>query len=90
MPKKYILFTDDEFEDMMNGREIEHPLEDGTVLYFMSDEHFKQQVRPSIPLCHRCRGVSHTYIPFKVTIHTGHVLDVVFNFCPECGRDLRS
>ena len=43
MSKKYILFTDDEFEDMMNGREIEHPLEDGTILYFMSEEHFKQQ-----------------------------------------------
>jgi hypothetical protein len=28
---------------MMNGREIEHPLEDGTILYFMSEEHFKQQ-----------------------------------------------
>ena len=41
--KHYILFTDDEFEDMMNGREIEVPINDELTVYCMSEEHFKQQ-----------------------------------------------
>ena len=41
--KRYILFTDEEFEDMMNGREIEIPINDELTVYCMSDEHFRQQ-----------------------------------------------
>lgn len=41
--KHYILFTDDEFEDMMNGREIEVKVDDKLTVYCMSEEHFKQQ-----------------------------------------------
>lgn len=45
MSKHYILFTDDEFADMMNGEEIEYPLESGKILYFMSEEEFKRKNR---------------------------------------------
>ena len=41
LAKKYILFTDEELDDLRGGREIEHPNEDGSVLYFMHEEHFK-------------------------------------------------
>lgn len=41
--KHYILFTDDEFEDMMNGREIEVKVDDKLTVYCMSEEHFRQQ-----------------------------------------------
>ena len=39
--KCYILFTQEEIEDMLNGREIELQLR-GETLYFMCKEHFAQ------------------------------------------------
>ena len=39
--KRYILFTDEELDDMIHGCEIEHRV-DGKTLYFMSKEHFAQ------------------------------------------------
>lgn len=40
--KRIILFTLEEIEDMLNGREIELRTSSGEVLYFMSKEHFAQ------------------------------------------------
>ena len=46
--KRYILFTLEELEDLINGCEIEHPTSGGEILYFMNKEHFAQMagVRP--------------------------------------------
>ena len=40
--KRYVLFTQEELEDMLNGREIEHFLScsNGEPIYFMCKEHF--------------------------------------------------
>ena len=38
--------------------------------------------------CDRCRGAVHTSDPFKV-FNGNRDVYVSFNFCPECGRDLR-
>ena len=46
--KKYILFTDEELHDMLNGREVEHHTSDNCVLYFMSKEHFSKLADESI------------------------------------------
>lgn len=40
--KRYILFTLEELEDLINGHEIEHPTSGGEVLYFMNKGHFAQ------------------------------------------------
>ena len=39
--KRYVLFTDEELDDMIHGCEIEHCV-DGEVLYFMAEGHFAQ------------------------------------------------
>lgn len=46
--KRYILFTLEELEDLINGYEIEHPMSGGEVLCFMNKEHFAKMadVRP--------------------------------------------
>ena len=40
MSKTYILFTEEELNDLRDGREIEYNPENGTALYFMSKEHY--------------------------------------------------
>ena len=52
--KRYILFTETELDDMIHGREIEHRVSNGEVLYFMSKEHFAQSA-----------GVNDTYEEMK-------------------------
>ena len=42
-----------------------------------------------IRTCDRCRGAVHTSDPFKV-FNGNRDVYVTFNFCPVCGRDLRS
>ena len=39
--------------------------------------------------CEYCRGRAHTSKPFKVTTQLGRSVAVVFNFCPQCGADMR-
>lgn len=39
--------------------------------------------------CKYCRGTAYTKEPFEVTTHMGAKHEVVFNFCPVCGSDLR-
>lgn len=41
--KRYILFTDEELDDMIHGCEVELHVH-GETLYFMSKEHFSQSV----------------------------------------------
>ena len=38
--KRYILFTDEDLKDLVNGREVKLRTSDNEVLYFMSKEHF--------------------------------------------------
>ena len=40
--KRYILFTDEELDDMIHGRELELRV-GGETLYFMAEGHFTQQ-----------------------------------------------
>ena len=40
--KRFILFTDEELDEMIHGHEIEHRVGEQT-MYFMSKEHFAQQ-----------------------------------------------
>lgn len=42
-----------------------------------------------IRCCDKCRGISYTDKPFKVTTQLGYDVEAIFNFCPVCGRDLR-
>ena len=41
-------------------------------------------------LCSYCLGVSYTDKPFKVITQMGREVEVQFNFCPYCGRKLRT
>lgn len=38
--------------------------------------------------CGYCRGASRTEEPFTVITRKGRKVNVVFNFCPRCGRQL--
>lgn len=38
--KRYILFTEEELDDMIHGEEIHHQLPSGETVYFMCKEHF--------------------------------------------------
>lgn len=40
MPKHYVLFTDNDLDEMKNGKEIKQTIKNGEVLYFMSSKHF--------------------------------------------------
>lgn len=39
--------------------------------------------------CEFCNGCSHTNEPFSVTTQMGRTVETPFNFCPNCGRDMR-
>ena len=39
--------------------------------------------------CVYCRGTSYTDKPFKVVTQMRREVEVVFNFCPNCGADMR-
>lgn len=39
--------------------------------------------------CKYCRGVIYTDKPFVVVTQMGMKVEVQFNFCPNCGADLR-
>lgn len=39
--------------------------------------------------CVFCRGASHTEKPFKVITQMGREVETPFNFCPNCGADMR-
>lgn len=39
--------------------------------------------------CKYCRGVAYTDKPFVVVTQMGMKVEVQFNFCPNCGADLR-
>lgn len=43
--KEYILFTDEELDDLVHGGEVKVRMRNGEVLYFMAKEHFDQLVR---------------------------------------------
>ncbi len=38
--------------------------------------------------CEYCRDCGFTEEPFTVIVRRGRVRDVIFNFCPFCGRSL--
>lgn len=38
--KHYVLFTEEELDDMIHGEEIEHRFSTGETIYFMCKEHF--------------------------------------------------
>ncbi len=38
--------------------------------------------------CEYCRGCVYSDIPFPVITSRGNVRNVIFNFCPFCGRNL--
>ncbi len=38
--------------------------------------------------CKYCHGVYRTDKPFKVITQMGRTVEVVFNYCPFCGRPL--
>ena len=40
--------------------------------------------------CEHCRGTKWTPNTFRVITQGGTALDVVFNFCPVCGRNLKN
>ena len=40
--------------------------------------------------CKYCIGKVHTRKPFRVFTQSGASLDVIFDFCPCCGRKLKS
>ena len=51
--KRYILFTEEELDDMIHGSEIAHTLSNGETVYFMCEEHFidgKEDEDPGIDL----------------------------------------
>lgn len=39
--------------------------------------------------CEFCNGCSYTDEPFSVTTQIGLTVKTPFNFCPNCGRDIR-
>ena len=39
--------------------------------------------------CEYCEGRAYTHEPFTVITQKMNQVDVVFNFCPNCGADLR-
>ena len=39
--------------------------------------------------CDYCRGVHYTDEPFRVRTQMGNIVEVTFNYCPYCGRDLK-
>lgn len=39
--------------------------------------------------CEYCKGRSYTKKPLTVTTRTMKRVEVCFNFCPNCGRDMR-
>ena len=43
--KQHILFTDEELDDMIHGREIEIYMGHGETFYFMSEGHFMKSIR---------------------------------------------
>lgn len=40
--------------------------------------------------CIFCNDAEYTEEPFKVLTHSRRVVEVQFNFCPFCGRNMRS
>ena len=39
--------------------------------------------------CKYCRDATYTDSPFKVKLQNGNEFELVFNFCPNCGRKLK-
>lgn len=39
--------------------------------------------------CKYCEDRAYTKKPFIVITPTGQRIDILFNFCPNCGRDMR-
>jgi len=38
--------------------------------------------------CEYCRGAKYTDKPFKVITQMGRVVEVKFNYCPNCGAKM--
>lgn len=43
--KQYILFTEEELDGMLHGEEIELRRNDGSIIYFMAQEHYDQSIK---------------------------------------------
>lgn len=40
--KEYVVLTDSDIQDILEGREIEHDFGNGDVRYFISEKHYKE------------------------------------------------
>lgn len=43
--KQYILFTEEELYNMIDGVELELRRNDGSIIYFMAQEHYDQSIK---------------------------------------------